>query len=357
MNARPDPPRRRLLPRLALLVIAGAMAVVAAELAYRVHLYGPRALTPEGMNSIRTVGEAGMTQAAAEWELRYELRPELHMRFKLARFQTNAHGLRDDPVERVKPTGGWRAAFVGDSYTMGSGVEHAALFHTRLESAWRAANPDRSIECLNFGVAGYNLFAYVGLVRHRVMAFDPDLVVVCLASNDFKQPHQSPDLAPYEPRPLDHPFWRLRLFHPIGGPAATRQAGLLPWPRTAPALAPSRGQRDSEGARRAAYVAEQLETLRELCAAQGTQLALVFLCHETDAKYRRLGDEVEGHAKALGIPFFNTQPLFAGTQLAEFQIFPDDRHPNAAANQRFAEGLGAFLADRGLTPARPRSDG
>ena len=354
----------RALFRAALAVAAVLLAVVAAAQLYRVRMYGPGALGPEGMNSIRTIGEAGMTRAAEPWELRYELRPDLDVTFKLARFRTNAFGLRDDPCSEAKPEGGYRAAFVGDSFTMGSGVEHADLFHSRIEAAWREAQPGRSIECLNFGVAGYNLLAYAGVVRHKALAFEPDLVVVCLVANDFKEPHQRPGRPPYEPRALDYPFWRLHLLELLdGGPVGGTEAGLLPWPATrAGAAEPGSAgrevarsrpaaQRGGERARKAGYVLEQLRSMAEACAGRGAELALVYLCHESDAGRAQLGQELADYAAALGIPYCDTQPLFAGEDPSELRIFPDDAHPNARANALFAAGIRAFLEERGLGPA------
>ena len=190
-------------------LLGALLALVAVELLWRYRQYGPRALTPAGMNSIRPLGRAGMLRGSPHPEIHWELKPGLDVEFKLAPFRTNAAGLRDREYALEKPAGTFRVAFVGDSFTMGSGVALEDVFHSRLERLWSERADGLAVDCLNFGVGGYNLLSYVGVLTHRALAYAPDLVVVCLTANDLDRPPQSGAEGPYRERSVIHPFWRL----------------------------------------------------------------------------------------------------------------------------------------------------
>jgi lysophospholipase L1-like esterase len=342
------------LARLSAATLAVAAALLAAELGWRAWVWGPRALTPGGMNSIRPLGMSGLVQGAEAWELRYELVPNASTLFKLARFDTNEFGMRDDPCSLAKPEGLFRIAFVGDSFTMGSGVELRDVFHSRIERALDADRPGRRHECLNFGVGGYNLLSYEGVLREKVARFAPDLVVVCIVSNDLRRPPQSPDLGPYRARPTVHPFWASHLLAHLRGeplwsdaeeqaqrPAETADEGRADGPELRP------GQ--DEGSTPRSPLGRQLGRLQSLAAEADAQLAFVYLNLAQGRYFRETAPRLlEAEARALGVPFFDTTPLFEGLEPTSLWISKDDAHPNANANTLLARGIQRFLTRRGL---------
>jgi hypothetical protein len=95
-----------------------------------------------------------MVRPAADPEIVWELKPGLRTWHKLARFETNAEGLRDRARSVAKPPGTFRVAVVGDSFTMGSGVALAETYHARLERTLNATRPERRWELADFGVGG-----------------------------------------------------------------------------------------------------------------------------------------------------------------------------------------------------------
>jgi hypothetical protein len=117
-------------------------------------------------------------------------------------FRINSLGLRDDEISPQKPPGVTRILMLGDSMTVGWGVEQEECFAGLLDELLNAegdptASPRPRYEVVNCGWASWYTTdgAYVFL-RHRIDELDPDLVVLDFFLND-----------PAELRPDD---WRPR---------------------------------------------------------------------------------------------------------------------------------------------------
>jgi lysophospholipase L1-like esterase len=109
-------------------------------------------------------------------------------RWQGGRISTNEYGFRERRgLPQAKPPGVVRIAAVGDSFTFGLGVAGHETFSTVLEEllAARMMPDDRRVEVLNFGVSGYNTTQELALLRDRVLAFEPDMVVLGWFINDF----------------------------------------------------------------------------------------------------------------------------------------------------------------------------
>jgi lysophospholipase L1-like esterase len=76
-------------------------------------------------------------------------------------------------------------AVVGDSIAFGYWVEERDAFPRQLEDL--LGGPSR-VQVLNFAVPGYGLDQYLEIVRTRVRAMDPDVVVVSFCLNDLEGP-------------------------------------------------------------------------------------------------------------------------------------------------------------------------
>jgi lysophospholipase L1-like esterase len=97
---------------------------------------------------------------------------------------TNRWGFRDvDYPTAAKPSGVRRIAFLGDSVTLGMGVEPEETF-VRLVGTM-AAGKGHDVQTLNFAVDGYNALQIRALLTARVLAFEPDEVVYVMCLNDF----------------------------------------------------------------------------------------------------------------------------------------------------------------------------
>ena len=100
----------------------------------------------------------------------------------------NKQGFKDRDFIKKKPEGIVRIAMLGDSVTEGSFVDLGKTFSDRLETLLNqeAAKKKGAIryEVMNFGVGGYNLEAEVELLKTKVLAYNPDIVVLNFYHND-----------------------------------------------------------------------------------------------------------------------------------------------------------------------------
>src|SRR5262249_41615578 len=77
-----------------------------------------------------------------------------------------------------------RIACVGDSWTFGMNGGQGETYPSRLIAALQPRLPSLKVEAINFGVLGYSSFQGLQLFKTRVMAYDPDLVVIGFGMND-----------------------------------------------------------------------------------------------------------------------------------------------------------------------------
>lgn len=132
----------------------------------------------------------GIHQASTVPGLDYELRPNLDIEWHGMHVRTNSQGMRNPERTKNKPTGIIRIAAVGDSYTFGLGVKESETWPASLERLLNEG--DGRHEVLNFGVCGYNSKDEALVIRHKVMAWGPDLIVVGYVMND-------PEIEPVQP--------------------------------------------------------------------------------------------------------------------------------------------------------------
>jgi lysophospholipase L1-like esterase len=98
--------------------------------------------------------------------------------------ETNAFGLRDDPMEsRAKAPGTLRAVALGDSFTLGYTVDRADLFVDILERWWRAE--ERRTDVINAGTEGWSTDQQVAWFLDQGFEYQPDLVLVFAYENDL----------------------------------------------------------------------------------------------------------------------------------------------------------------------------
>ena len=177
--------------KIRLAVTSGLLTIVflftVSELATRIYYFGPDTFSYGKMKSFRPIFGAGVLQYSDHAEIGFELKPGLNTWFKLERLQTNSAGLRDKEYSFEKSLNTKRVAVVGDSYTLPSGVAIEEAWHSLLE-AWMTENDkNRSFEFINFGVGGYDLTNYLGVIEHKVFAYDPDMILIgfCGPNDDW----------------------------------------------------------------------------------------------------------------------------------------------------------------------------
>lgn len=104
-------------------------------------------------------------------------------------YHINSHGFHDDPFPVEKPPGEFRALALGDSCTMGLGVNIPQTFCGRLEKLLGEIDTRyRSHQVINTGVHGYAT-AQEAAVLKQTLRFQPDLVVLGFCMNDVTEPY------------------------------------------------------------------------------------------------------------------------------------------------------------------------
>jgi lysophospholipase L1-like esterase len=96
----------------------------------------------------------------------------------------NQWGMRGKNVEKEKRRDVYRIALIGDSVTFGYGVSYEQSFAFLLEQQLNQQKQPRKVEVLNFSVNGYGLESYLEVLKTKVPAFKPDLIVIGYCLND-----------------------------------------------------------------------------------------------------------------------------------------------------------------------------
>jgi lysophospholipase L1-like esterase len=123
----------------------------------------------------------------------FELSPNLDTTYttwgkgNVSHIHVNALGFRD--VERVpaKKPGMRRVIMAGDSITFGIGVNQDEAFPQELQRRLLERGLE-DVEVWNAGVPGYSMPDHLGLLRSRLLALAPDMIVLQIGRNDSAIP-------------------------------------------------------------------------------------------------------------------------------------------------------------------------
>ncbi len=96
----------------------------------------------------------------------------------------NSDGFRDVEFREKGPARSFRILCLGDSWTFGANVGQDQAYPARLAALLQGEFPEAGFEVLNLGVLGYSSFQGLELLKQRIDALAPDLVVIAYAMND-----------------------------------------------------------------------------------------------------------------------------------------------------------------------------
>jgi lysophospholipase L1-like esterase len=100
------------------------------------------------------------------------------------RVATNRQGLREARVIGTRPSGVYRIAAVGDSFTWGWGVNNDETYPAKLEALLMSGGTG-PVEVVNISKPGDNLVGYLSLLHHHALPLRPNMVIVgMLLGND-----------------------------------------------------------------------------------------------------------------------------------------------------------------------------
>lgn len=330
------------LINLLLLLFSTVLALLLVEVGYRVYLFGLDGLSFEKVNSVKPLGVSGLIQPSPITGVVYELRPSLDVQLRLTGFRTNSRGLRDAEYSVTKPAGTFRVAVVGDSYTMPAGVAIEEAYHSVLEARANEEGNEEGealrYEFINFGVGGYSLRQYWAVVQHKVMEYEPDLIMIGFcARNDYRlSPEELEE--PYVSRRATRPFFESFIIKQLR--LVTRQWEARSSTGGAPGdtlAAPSETERD--------HVANIFSEMKALSGDRAIPVVVAYL----DNRYQRGASKIiEDIVRTSGLHFVDASRPFEGTDIRDYRLHAVDEHPNGTANRLFADQILQYLDETGL---------
>ena len=256
------------------------------------------------------------------------------------RVTTNQFGLRGGATTLRKPEKTYRILVVGDSLTMGWGVEQDQTFSAVLERRMNAEPPHGfpasvRYEVLNLGVGNYNTVQEVTLLRSVGLQFDPDLILLAYFINDAE--------------PTTQVRYNYLLEHSYLCALLASRLRRLPFGTGS--LSYKDYYRGLYTSGQPGWLAEQA-AFRELAKlAQHEKIPIIVYIlpelHDLSAAYPFLDihQEVAKFVAGLGLPIVDLLPEFSGySPEINLWVTPTDAHPNAIAHSIIAKGIHNSLA-------------
>jgi hypothetical protein len=291
------------------------------------------------MNSLRPIGLSGLIRRADNPEIIFELRPNLNAMFKLAEVKTNSQGLRDKEYSKSKPSGTFRIAFVGDSFTMPSGVKLEDAFHTIIEKRLNSLGT-RKFEAINFGVPGYTLRQYAAVLENKVPEYNPDLVIIGFCPKNDKRIYKEKRYdGTFEPKAAIYPaFTRSYTWLTLQGGIRRLRRIFLGEERSRKTISPP-----SESESR--YIEGIFSRMKMFSARQNIPIVIVYLDYIQNKEYV---EQLKQLAERSGLLFADTSFAFHAGELESYKIFMSEYHPNAKANKVFSDVLLSYMQNKNL---------
>jgi lysophospholipase L1-like esterase len=245
------------------------------------------------------------------------------------RYSFNDMGCRDRDFPLARAAGTWRILALGDSYTMGVGVQAHDVFTARLEQLLNGARSPGSptYEVINCGVSGYSTEDALMLYERHAARYNPDLVLLTMVWNDDRSYSDQVRLGFHEQT-------RHRLFQT--------------WRLLDKALAEIRVRHhDYSNAMRA------LQGLRNAAEARGARLAVIIGRNHPRGEWDALTDAVYRSVDTLALPVLNLWRRLRTEPLREITVLEKlDPHPNERAHAIIAGEIRRFLNEKGLLHPR-----
>ncbi len=270
----------------------------------------------------------------------------------------NSQGFRSagGDFQKEVPTGRYRVVFLGDSFTMGFGVDDEKTFAARVEA--RCAE----VEAINMGNGGYGIGQAYLWYRRDGDAFETDLLVFSVIDDDFRR-LMLESFSGY-PKP------RLRLAKdelvvdnvPVPSGWSSRTAKLraqvflrsLSLGRAMTRLIGASAPKPPEIADFDPVARRVFRELKELCASRGRGFALVYLpTAPRGSTETPIAVWMRRMAAEESIPLVDLSRSFAALEAERrASFYRPDTHFTTAGNDFVAERLLDGL--RALFPAFPR---
>ena len=288
--------------------------------------------------------------------------------------ETNRAGFRGPAVERAKSDGRLRVFALGDSFTLGVGVENDETFCARLAAL------EPALEVINGGVIGYGTSQELLLLRDEALAFAPDVVLVVFFWNDVANSFDR-DIARFRFRDgeLVYPAAPEPALEPVAAPRRERRAWLRYSylyrfvsdrikvarfaVRVALGLPVEKGEVLTAQEREAAWELEfaLLREIDRLVRASGARTLLVVVPEQLQVEPERrvvglveadyaVQERLRRFAESEGIPMLDLLPGLRAEREATGRdlYYRQDRHLTAAGHGVVARLIHEALLDAGV---------
>jgi lysophospholipase L1-like esterase len=281
----------------------------------------------------------------------YLVRPEF-----IQSREINSLGLPEREIPEEKSPDELRIIALGDSFTEGTGADYESTWPKVLERELASAMPGRPVTVVNAGIGGSDVcFEYV-LLRERLLALDPDLVVVAINATDLSDIVRRGGMERFRQDgsvtyALQPPSWEWLYAVSF----ITRHFALsvfrLDWQLM------GEEERAREERRAALTILDRLRDFRALSKEKGFDLVILFHpreAHELDTKSYppRFASVVESMVNAGDFPVIDLLSYYTEhglmTEAPSEYFWPIDLHHNPAGYEIMGKAVAARLLDSGL---------
>ncbi len=281
----------------------------------------------------------------------YEYPPGSHLQAGVA-VRINALGLRGPEIEVPKPEGRRRLLTTGDSSVFGFGVDDASVFSTVV-----ADRLGENVDAVCGATPGYSTVQTLNLMRMRLMATDPDLLIIgnVWSDNNFDSFVDSEVLATYTgweqsvagtaKRLLSHSAvfrvadWKLRVRDRA---SRIRQVGWMV----------DSGVQDGRRRVDINSYAKNLDTLARIALDSDAEVMFLVLPNNEDLEQQNEAnpkawdpyrDVIRDAAARYGAPVLDMPELFRASGRSVGELFIDQMHPTAIGHRLMADAVAEVL--------------
>lgn len=264
--------------------------------------------------------------------------------------------MQDYPHSPVKPSGAFRIATVGDSFTFAPYMQFTDTYPKKLETMLNLRDGGRTTEVINYGVPAYSTSHEVPVVATAIEE-GADLLVLQITLNDPEVKHHTPTGLREN---MEDRFGALKMDGPLGRVAKHwRTLGFvvtrLHNSRTHQAYIDYFNDLFENPRSWNPFVESMKKIVASAQAAKKPLVAVVFplfgLPMDDRYPFYAIHTKVADLMRSLSVPVLDLSPIYKGIPLERMQVIPGvDRHPNEIAHRMAAERIYLWLEEQKLLP-------
>lgn len=268
----------------------------------------------------------------------------------------SAPSMQDYPHSPSKPSGLFRIAAIGDSFTFAPYMQFTDTYPKKLETMLNLRDGGRSTEVINYGVPAYSTSHEVPVVATAIQE-GADLILLQITLNDPEVKHHTPTGLREN---MEDRFGALKMDGRLGKIASYwRTLGFvmtrLHNSKTHQAYVDYFNDLFENPRSWNPFVESMKKIVENARDAKKPVVAVVFPLFglPMDDRYPFYGihTKVADLMRSLSVPTLDLSPIYKGIPLERMQVIPGvDRHPNEIAHRMAAERIYLWLEEQRLLP-------